>query len=179
MLTSNRYRLGFTIVELLIVIVVIAILATISIIAYTGIQNRANDTAVQSDLRNYANKIMEYQALNDQYPKGHITLGGGSSYGAVQGIEAYSFAKSSYATDGHNIYYCERNGGFAIGAKSKSGNVYRYRSSGGLELHSGAWGNADTTCPAILGTGGVGSASGATVSYAFNSTDGTWSAMAK
>ena len=37
---------GFTIVELLIVIVVIAILAAITIVAYTGIQNRAYDTAV-------------------------------------------------------------------------------------------------------------------------------------
>ena len=35
---------GFTIVELLIVIVVIAILAAISMVAYTNIQNRAYDT---------------------------------------------------------------------------------------------------------------------------------------
>ena len=34
---------GFTIVELLIVVVVIAILAAISIVAYAGIQNRANE----------------------------------------------------------------------------------------------------------------------------------------
>jgi len=38
--------LGFTIVELLIVIVVIAILAAISIVAYSGIQQRANNTAI-------------------------------------------------------------------------------------------------------------------------------------
>lgn len=37
---------GFTIVELLIVIVVIAILATISIVAYNGIQQRAKATAL-------------------------------------------------------------------------------------------------------------------------------------
>jgi len=37
---------GFTIVELLIVIVVIAILATISIVAYNGIQDRAKNSAM-------------------------------------------------------------------------------------------------------------------------------------
>ena len=39
---------GFTIVELLIVIVVIAILATISVVAYTSIQARAADTQIKS-----------------------------------------------------------------------------------------------------------------------------------
>jgi prepilin-type N-terminal cleavage/methylation domain-containing protein len=42
---------GFTIVELLIVIVVIAILAAISFIAFNGIQNRAVTSVLQSDLR--------------------------------------------------------------------------------------------------------------------------------
>ena len=43
----NRNK-GFTIVELLIVIVVIAILAAISIVAYNGIQNRGKAAAAQS-----------------------------------------------------------------------------------------------------------------------------------
>lgn len=42
---------GFTIVELLIVIVVIAILASISIVAFTGVQSRAHDAAIKSDVR--------------------------------------------------------------------------------------------------------------------------------
>lgn len=41
---------GFTIVELLIVIVVIAILASISVVAYNGIQERARNTRANSDL---------------------------------------------------------------------------------------------------------------------------------
>lgn len=41
---------GFTIVELLIVIVVIGILAAITIVSYNGIQNRANSTRIASDL---------------------------------------------------------------------------------------------------------------------------------
>ena len=42
---SDRQQPGFTIVELLIVIVVIAVLAGISIVAYTGIQQRAKVSA--------------------------------------------------------------------------------------------------------------------------------------
>ena len=39
---------GFTIVELLIVVVVIAILAAITIVSYNGISNRAKSSAVQA-----------------------------------------------------------------------------------------------------------------------------------
>ena len=41
---------GFTIVELLIVIVVIGVLAAITIVAYNGIQSRARDSARVSDI---------------------------------------------------------------------------------------------------------------------------------
>ncbi|WP_120005055.1 prepilin-type N-terminal cleavage/methylation domain-containing protein [Nesterenkonia muleiensis] len=62
---ANRKRqasFGFTIVELMIVIVVIAILAAISIVAYTGVQGRTYDTTVQSDLRGFANQLEMFRA---------------------------------------------------------------------------------------------------------------------
>lgn len=47
-LSESRGKRGFTIVELLIVVVVIAILAAITIVAYNGISNQAKDSAMEA-----------------------------------------------------------------------------------------------------------------------------------
>jgi len=67
---SNTSRVkGFTIVELLIVVVVIAILAAITIVAYNGIQNRAKASATQSAVSQAVKKIGLYKVDNaDQSP---------------------------------------------------------------------------------------------------------------
>ena len=59
---------GFTIVELLIVIVVIAILAAISIAAYTNIQQRAKNTAIINAASQSLKMIEAYIAANGTYP---------------------------------------------------------------------------------------------------------------
>ncbi len=59
---------GFTIVELLIVIVVIGILAALTIVAYNGVQQRATAASLQSDLENAAKKLKLYQVDNSVYP---------------------------------------------------------------------------------------------------------------
>ncbi len=59
---------GFTIVELLIVIVIIAILAAVTVVAYAGIQNRAIATNLQADLHNAATQLSLEKAKNGVYP---------------------------------------------------------------------------------------------------------------
>ena len=59
---------AFTIVELLIVIVVIAILAAITIISYAGITNRARETSLKSDLQNTSTKLKLAQIDTGSYP---------------------------------------------------------------------------------------------------------------
>jgi general secretion pathway protein G len=59
---------GFTIVELLIVIVVIGILAAIVIVAYNGVQNRAKTQSGQAAASNVLKKVEAYNAAVGSYP---------------------------------------------------------------------------------------------------------------
>ena len=59
---------GFTIVELLIVIVVIGILATLVITTYNGIQEKARDTKRKTDVNALQGQIEAYEAQNGNYP---------------------------------------------------------------------------------------------------------------
>lgn len=72
---------GFTIVELLIVIVVIAILAAISIVAYNGIQARANDSKIRSAVNQFE-KALRIWAQDHPPP---IRGGSGSTVAASNG----------------------------------------------------------------------------------------------
>ncbi len=64
----KRSMTGFTIVELLIVIIVIAILAAISIVAYNGITRRAVESMLKQDLASANKQIAAYRATNDSLP---------------------------------------------------------------------------------------------------------------
>lgn len=79
----KQKQTGFTIVELLIVIVVIGVLAAIVIVAYNGIQNRARIATVTADLNNSYKKLLAYQIDNSAYPADLATVGIGSSGGTT------------------------------------------------------------------------------------------------
>lgn len=70
---------GFTIVELLIVIVVIGILAAITIVAYNGITNRANKTNAESSAASTLKKAEAYNAELSTFPTAPANLTGAAT----------------------------------------------------------------------------------------------------
>ena len=65
---DKKQNRGFTIVELLVVIVVIGILAAITIVSYTGITSRANTTKALSNAQSAQSVAEIYFAENSVYP---------------------------------------------------------------------------------------------------------------
>lgn len=63
-----KTKSGFTLVELLIVIVVIAILAAVTIVAYNGVQAKAQDSARVSDMTTIEKALELYYIDNGNYP---------------------------------------------------------------------------------------------------------------
>ena len=67
-MVSLKNKKGFTIVELLIVIVVIGILATLVIVTFTGIQQKARNSQRQTDINAVASHVEAFYAQHGFYP---------------------------------------------------------------------------------------------------------------
>ena len=88
---------GFTIVELLIVIVVIGILAAITIVAFNGVQSRASGAALKSDLSNAQTQLGLDYTNNQVYPDSKESANSGKGLSTSSGTSLeYSLVNGQY-----------------------------------------------------------------------------------
>lgn len=114
MANKNIHRSGFTIVELLVVIVVIGILAAITIVSYSGISNKAIAAGLQSDLDNNAKLLKMYNVEYGYYPSAIDTA---THCPTAPTADTRYCLKASSDTD---LTYIGANQSFTITATKKS-----------------------------------------------------------
>lgn len=95
---------GFTIVELLVVIIVVAILATLIALSYGNAQTQARDTQIRDAADKFADAIKVMQARMDTFPSGGINsnVAVDSSKGCSNGSGGFQ-AAGYYAAPGCTI----------------------------------------------------------------------------
>lgn len=127
---------GFTIVELLIVIVIIGILAALVIVAYTGIQARARDSTRVTDMRNVKTAIEAYAADNNgDYPP--TSFPGLAYYLVPKYIKAIPTDPINAAQDGKAYIYYYARGYKKNGTSFVAATANDYIMSMSLESSSG------------------------------------------
>ena len=72
--TTSKKDKGFTLVELLIVIVILGILATVTVFAVQGITTRGKEATCDADYKTYETAIQAYYAQNGTYPASDAEL---------------------------------------------------------------------------------------------------------
>ena len=103
---------GFTIVELLIVIVVIGILAAIIIVAYIGVTNKANQAAAKGNAEGVQKVAEAYNADNGSYATAANLATYNSTSRLPTGVSIDStVALTSTAGNGKTIVYQANAGG--------------------------------------------------------------------
>ncbi len=138
---------GFTIVELLIVIVVIAILAALSMVAYNSIQSRAVAAVLRSDVKNASTQLEVAKATNGVYPSPTLPTT----------IEKSDGTTLQYTSDGSS--YCvtatssrSTSLSFMIrsdGAASQPGTCPGHTDGGGVVAASHMQTISTAECPAV------------------------------
>ncbi len=114
--TIKKVQQGFTIIELLIVIAIIGILATLVLTNFQGAQAKGRDTVRKNDINSIYQKLEEYYNENGGYPDGNL------STSVLAGIDAEALNDA----DGTAITYA---GGFITSTTAPTltpGNTNEY-----------------------------------------------------
>ncbi|MEI7689781.1 MAG: prepilin-type N-terminal cleavage/methylation domain-containing protein [Candidatus Saccharibacteria bacterium] len=164
---------GFTIVELLVVIVVIGVLAAITIVSYTGITKKANSSAIAGNVDMIKSAAEAYNSEKSEYPLTAAVLLAGGTYSKLsssinlvtRGITWTSIVSPVASTD--NISSANNTNTVSyIGNPGKTGGCITYYNTdavvttfvgaatalGALNASGVSTANATPIMPAAVGT---------------------------
>src|SRR4051812_34503807 len=101
-LSLRDRRRGFTLMELLIVIIVIAVLAAIALPKFINSGLRSKEASLKSDLKIYRNAVQLFLNDTGAYPASLAALAASSA--PASGLDAAGAAKTIIATDWKGPY---------------------------------------------------------------------------
>ena len=136
---------GFTLIELMVVVLIIAILIAIAIPTFLGARQRAQNRSAQSNIRNTLTAEKTFYTDNQAYS---------ASSGALQAIEpALTYVTTTPASGTTQVYVATgttsvANDTVVIGAQSASGECYWLRETANSTTAGVVW-NTSTSCSTI------------------------------
>ena len=148
-------KLGFTIVELLIIIVVIGILAALVLNSFNGIQTRAAITDVRNDLSNMGKQVEIYNAENGVYPT--------SDAGVKTVLQKANLWDATRSITNKQYMFCANNTEYSVIAfhtprvpayNTANATVYYWATGKGLGSYTNTTGEVNWTpnCNQTIGT---------------------------
>jgi general secretion pathway protein G len=86
-----KAKRGFTLVEILIVVVILGILAAIVVPQFTEASTEAKENSLRSDLQTLRSQIELFKAQHNDYPPGHGNLAGSTAAVATDFMNQMTF----------------------------------------------------------------------------------------
>jgi type IV pilus assembly protein PilA len=150
---DGKHEEGFTLIELMVVVMIIAVLLAIAIPTFLGSQNKAKDRSAQSSLRNAVTAAKTIYTDSTDYSKADVAalLAGEPSLTFVAVGTASADPKTVSVSPGTSVSTV-----FYAAAKSASGTCFYIKD----DIAAGTTYGKGTTCTGTAAAGGTYTANG-------------------